>query len=329
MIAVARCPYRISLLGGGSDLDWFVQREEYGLSLGFSTSIYSHVVINKLAKEANFGILNYSAKETYKDFEEIAHPLIREVLKMINPKDFLELSSFGYASGGSGLGGSSSFVVALLSCLKSIYPEKFNSKNLAELACLIEIDKLKKPIGRQDQYTSSNGGISSFKYKKNSSVSGILLNQNQKSAIQRSINTLYLIPSGIVRKADNVLGNIKNDPNSLNYILSIRKIASDFIHNESQNVDYLFNQLNEAIQESWLIKQKMVSVMNEKLKDKLDLISFCPHHWIRLLGAGAGGYFLFSSKLDFTETTLFFKENNINNWIIPSIDEDGVKSILF
>ena len=73
----------------------------------------------------------------------------------------------------------------------------------------------------------------------------------------------------------------------------------------------------------------MVGIMNQKLLLKMDLISKCPHNWIRLLGAGAGGYFLLSSKLSPQETQLFLKNNNIIDWVVPFIDKEGVKSIQF
>ena len=101
MICISRCPYRISLLGGGSDLDWFVEKEGYGISLGYSLSKYSYTVVNKLPKNISRGILNYSSREEYFDADEIAHPLIRSALKYFSPPlshftllaKFLSLSS--------------------------------------------------------------------------------------------------------------------------------------------------------------------------------------------------------------------------------------------
>ncbi len=329
MISISRCPYRISLLGGGSDLDWFIEKHDYGVSCGFSTNIYSHVIINKLRNESNKGILNYSAKETYKSLDEIAHPLIREVFKFIKPDEFLELSSFGFASGGSGLGGSSSFLIALLSSLKLVYPEKFRSRSLAELACYIEIEILKKPIGRQDQYIASKGGISSFCYKKNGIVTEHNLNNYQIKALEKSIKTLYLIPTGIKRKADNVLNQLKENSNSFDEFLTIRKLAEEFLNSSLNNSSDLFNILNHSIKQSWSIKKNMFGIMNEDLERKMNIISECPHHWIRLLGAGAGGYFLLSSRLSSIETQSFLNKKNIMDWVIPLVDEEGVKSIQF
>ena len=83
MIIISRCPYRVSLLGGSSDLDWFVNQYGHGLSLGFSIKLYSRVIVSY--KESNErGILNYSSREEYKNIESISHPIIRSCLKRLN-----------------------------------------------------------------------------------------------------------------------------------------------------------------------------------------------------------------------------------------------------
>ena len=112
MIIISRCPYRISLLGGGSDLDWFVKENDYGICLGYSLSKYTYTVINQLSSRAKRGILNYSSREEYSKIEDIAHPLIKSALEELNFNDLVEISPFGFAARGSGLGGSSSFLLA-------------------------------------------------------------------------------------------------------------------------------------------------------------------------------------------------------------------------
>ena len=139
VICISRCPYRISLLGGGSDLGWFVDQEGYGISLGYSLSKYSYTVVNKLPKNSSRGILNYSSREEYFDPDEIAHPLIRSALKYFSVSDPIEMSSFGFASRGSGLGGSSSFLISLLCSLAATKDKYLDSSELAQIASNIEL----------------------------------------------------------------------------------------------------------------------------------------------------------------------------------------------
>ena len=129
MITVGRAPYRISLLGGGSDLDWFLEEENKGISLGYSLNKFSYSVVNFLDENSKGGILNYSVRENYTKIEEIVHPLIKEAFKITNIKNYIELSTYGFATGGSGLGGSSCFLLSLLAALKNNENYKLNLKN--------------------------------------------------------------------------------------------------------------------------------------------------------------------------------------------------------
>ena len=120
MISVGRAPYRISLLGGGSDLDWFLKEENQGISLGYSLNKFSYSVVNVLDENSKAGILNYSVRENYTTIDTIVHPLIKEALKMSKIRNYIELSTYGFATGGSGLGGSSCFLLSLSNTAFSI-----------------------------------------------------------------------------------------------------------------------------------------------------------------------------------------------------------------
>ena len=85
MIIISRCPYRVSLLGGSSDLDWYVNNNEYGVAIGFSIKLYTRVIIT-YRDSSDRGILNYSSREEYKDIESISHPIIRSCLKRFKIK---------------------------------------------------------------------------------------------------------------------------------------------------------------------------------------------------------------------------------------------------
>ena len=121
MIVISRCPHRISLLGGGSDLKWFLEKHDIGFSIGFSIPIFSRVVLSYRSNNAPHGILNYSSREEYSDLNSICHPIIRNCLQTLEIKQPIELASFGEPFSGSGLGSSSSFTIALL---KGIYALK-------------------------------------------------------------------------------------------------------------------------------------------------------------------------------------------------------------
>ena len=91
MIFVGKSPYRVSLLGGGSDLDWFVKKEDFGVCLGYSLDKYSYSILNVLPATSKKGILEYSTREEYKNSEDIVHPIVREVFIYFNLPNFIEL----------------------------------------------------------------------------------------------------------------------------------------------------------------------------------------------------------------------------------------------
>ena len=328
MISIGRAPYRISLLGGGSDLDWFIEKEIEGFAIGYSLNRYNYSIINFLDDYASSGILNYSSREVYENIEDIVHPLIKEVLKSSLIKKYIELNTYGFASGGSGLGGSSCFILSLLAALKLNKIENINPIKLAYDTCEIEISKLNKPIGRQDQYISALGGISCLHFIQDKIVKIINLEDIQKKVLKRIINNLYLVPSFKTRSADKVLSSLKNQKSSYEKIKEIREIARRYIFSDEQN-DFKNEQLfHECVRESWEIKKTMTNVMDTVLEDQYEYLNkIVPNNWIRLLGAGSGGYFLISPKVEEKKLIEIFHKSKVNNFIKAELSNEGVSAI--
>ena len=113
MIVVAKCPYRISLLGGSSDLDWFVNEKGRGFCIGFAVASYSRVIVGYRGGNSSRGLLNYSSREEYTSVDSISHPIIRRCFQKLSMTKPIELASFGESLLGGGLASSSSFIVAL------------------------------------------------------------------------------------------------------------------------------------------------------------------------------------------------------------------------
>ncbi len=329
MIYIGKSPYRISLLGGGSDLDWFIEKEEYGLSLGYSLDKYSYSVLNRLPEFAKYGILNYSAKETYKHTSEITHPLIKSVLEKFPDLGFIELSTFGFASGGSGLGGSSAFLLSLISAINASNNNGETPESVAKQVCDIEIDELSKPIGRQDQYLSALGGVNAFSFMKKGEVKTLEIDPNKLNMLKRVIDNLFLIPSHKTRPADKVLMRLKEDPKSIESFKQIREIAKDFISLKDSRDYILEENFHESMRNSWEIKKQMTNVMNESLIDQYNNIKKIPHNWIRLIGAGSGGYFLISPKVETSSFENQSKELGFRNFSKASLSNTGLTHSIF
>ncbi len=324
MIIIGKCPYRVSLLGGSSDLSWFVKEKGFGLCLGFSLNQYSYSVINLLPENAKKGILEYSTRETYSNVNDIVHPIIREVLIDLNLPSFIELKTFGFASGGAGLGGSASFIISLVSSLCSAFELNLNLNEIIEKACFIEINKLNKPIGKQDQYLCANKGFSSFNFYDDNKVKENYLSKSMLLTLRKLVNNFYLIPTYKTRNSDSVLSKIKSHENSLEKILEIRSIASKFISFKDDRNHMIEELFHNSIRDSWEIKKSMSNVMTITLSEQYEEINkLIPNHWIRLVGAGQGGYFLISSKINEKEVNELSNNKCLKGIFKATISDEG------
>jgi len=293
MISVSRTPYRISLLGGGSDLDWFLAEQGYGMTLGFAIADYSYA-ITAFSPLNTKGILNYSSREEYIHPENISHPLIRSAIQRLSINHFIELSSFGSFQHGSGLGGSSSFLISILSSLSNLYSQEMAPLDIAKLACEIEIDLLGSPIGRQDQYLSALGGINCLKFSHPGTVDIMPLRQSEVH-LTKYISSLLLVDTGISRQTYSVLNAVKEDHSSIEALLIIRSIIFDFYQNAIITplpYSEFETRLTRAIQSSWAVKKSMKAIMNSRLSEIENTLSSVGLVVLKLLGAGAGGFFL-------------------------------------
>jgi D-glycero-alpha-D-manno-heptose-7-phosphate kinase len=159
---IARSPLRISLGGGGTDLPSYYEHHT-GFLIAAAIDKYVYLTLHD-----TFGqdlIVKYSKLERVNSAKELEHPIIREAFGLVGLDGrSLELTSMADIPAGTGLGSSGSFTTALLKALHTYKKNLVHPSELAEQACDIEINRLKEPIGKQDQYIAAYGGITCFKF---------------------------------------------------------------------------------------------------------------------------------------------------------------------
>jgi len=161
-LIITRSPLRISLGGGGTDLPSYY-RKHSGFVLSAAINRYVYITINEAFRPRI--ILKYSKLEDVERWEDIQHPIIREALRLTGiTGPYLEIVSLSDIPAGTGLGSSGSFTTALLRALHTMNRNFVPPRELAEQACHIEIDLLKEPVGKQDQYIAAFGGITCFEF---------------------------------------------------------------------------------------------------------------------------------------------------------------------
>ena len=152
---IARSPLRISLGGGGTDLPSYYKEHE-GFLISAAIDKYVYILVHETFGEEM--LIKYSKQERVTSLEEIQHPIIREALKLLDiPPKKLEICSMADIPAGTGLGSSSTFTIGLLKALHAYKGDIVSTRTLAEEACEIEMERLKEPIGKQDQYIAAYG----------------------------------------------------------------------------------------------------------------------------------------------------------------------------
>ena len=153
---ICQTPLRISFMGGGSDFPEFYNKYD-GCVLSTAINKYIYVIVKpRFDSKVR---LTYTKAELKKNSNSLKHDIVRECLKYTKIEGGIEVITIGDVPAGTGLGSSSAVTVGLLKALHAYKGEETNAKQLAEEACHIEIDILKKPIGVQDQYISAYGGV--------------------------------------------------------------------------------------------------------------------------------------------------------------------------
>lgn len=198
---IARSPLRVSLGGGGTDLPSYYQDHEGFL---IAAAIDKHVYITVHEPFVDQVIAKYSKLEQVQRASELQHPIIREALALVGIETHIEIASMSDIPAGTGLGSSGSFTTALLRGLTALKNKHISPADLAERACHIELERLGEPIGKQDQYIASFGGVSCFTFQRDGQVVVEPLRADAETLANLEDN-LCLFFTGYTRSASNIL----------------------------------------------------------------------------------------------------------------------------
>ena len=199
---IVRSPLRISLGGGGTDLPSYY-RQHTGYVVAAAINKYVYITLHETFTP-NLSI-RYSKMEVVKDTSEVQHPIVREALLMMDlHRPNLDIASMADVPAGTGLGSSGSFSTALLRALHAYKRVFVSPQRLARKACEIEIDILREPVGKQDQYISACGGITEFTFHPNEEVevAPLKLDSDALASLEEDLLLFY---TGATRSASEIL----------------------------------------------------------------------------------------------------------------------------
>jgi D-glycero-alpha-D-manno-heptose-7-phosphate kinase len=293
---ISRSPLRISLGGGGTDLPSYY-REHEGFLVAAAIDKYVYLTLHETFVQEI--IIKYSQMERVPSADEIQHPIIREALNMLEIKETnLELTSMADIPAGTGLGSSGSFTTALLKTLHTYKKNLVHPEELAEQACRIELDLLKDPIGKQDQYIAAYGGLTHFTFRKDGKVEAGPLKLSTETLYNLEDN-LLLFFTGYSRSASSILK--EQDDQS-------KRKANDMLQNLHfvkelgfKSRDALeagdLTEFGRLMNVHWEYKKKRSGLMsNGKIDEWYELALQNGAVGGKLIGAGGGGFLMFYAE---------------------------------
>ncbi|MCL2661743.1 MAG: GHMP kinase [Oscillospiraceae bacterium] len=293
---ITRSPLRISLGGGGTDLPSYYEKHT-GFLIAAAIDKYVYITIHRtFVKEL---LIKYSKMERVDRSSAVEHPIIREVLKELEMSgQYLEITSLADIPAGTGLGSSGSFTTALLKALYTHNNQIISTRYLAEQACVIELDRLREPIGKQDQYIAAFGGITAFEFLPDGKVE-ISPVQIGKETLYNLEDNLVLFFTGYSRSASKILkeqddkskDNDDEITNNLHFVKELGK--KSLVALESGNL----LEFGELMNVHWEHKKKRSgSMSNENINRWYDLALKNGAVGGKLIGAGGGGFLMFYTE---------------------------------
>ena len=311
---ISRTPIRISFVGGGTDISNFYR--QYGGEV-ISTAIDKYISVH-ITKQTNSQITINTPDhhETVSDPDQIQHPLIREAIRKTFPPASGGVrggDSEGVAewlggvrggglsitvtsdvpSRGCGLGSSSALTVGLLNALYAYQGIEMSPESLAHQACEIEIERLKQPIGKQDQYIAAYGGLRRIQFNRNESVHTQVIPVTSET-VARLEENFTLFYTGIQRRAETILHEQKRSA-SPQTLLQMRELVPA-LHDVlvKGNHGNCLNEVGHLLHRAWQLKRSLCDSISSPVLDTIyERAVAAGALGGKILGAGGGGYFLF------------------------------------
>lgn len=293
---IARSPMRISLGGGGTDLPSYY-REHTGFVIAAAINKYVYITVNEAFRPKI--ILKYSRLEDVDTVDQVEHPIIREALKLTGVTwPYLEIVSISDIPAGTGLGSSGSFTTALLRALHTLRKNFISPEGLAEQACHIEMDILKEPVGKQDQFISSVGGITCFTFLPNDRVEVDPL-VIPAEALANLEDNLLLFFTGYTRSASEILKDQdtksqQKDGGMIEHLHFVKELG---LESKAALQKGNLNRFAELMHIHWEHKKKRSGAMtNHRIDELYQLARDNGAIGGKLIGAGGGGFLMFYTE---------------------------------
>ncbi len=309
---IIKTPLRISFAGGGTDLPGFYKKFE-GKVISSTIDKFIYIIIKRQYGFVEFKYrINWRKTEFANKLKDIEHPIVRETLKYFKINFPIEITTFSDIPARTGLGSSSAFAVGLINGISKLLNKKLSKNKIAEIAFFIEVNLLKRQIGKQDHYSASFGGLNKIIFKKtgNVKVKKIITKKYFLNKLERNCLLLF---TNKTRNAHDILK--KQSKPVKKQILQFNKMKKElnyFEHFFAKKKPDL-NKFGELLNQQWSLKKKVNNLVRSVYLDKV--YNRCINagaYGGKLLGAGNGGFYLLTcNNLTMRKISSIFGSKNI------------------
>jgi D-glycero-alpha-D-manno-heptose-7-phosphate kinase len=284
---------RITLGGGGTDLPSYYAKYG-GFILSAAIDKYLYIYVNRPAAD-DLVRVKYSRYEEVTESGQVQHDLVRPALTLLGIKDNVEIVSMADVPAGTGLGSSSTYLVALLTSLYELKRERVPTQALAEFAYKVEREIAGHPVGKQDHYLAAFGGITCLEIERDGRVQVSPLNISITTAEDLHSRMLMFF-TGISRSANHILqeqrqDTEKEDPTVLDSLHRTKEMGyrvKEYL--ENGDLEKFGNLLHEHWENK---KRRSDAISNPEINGWYELARKAGALGGKLIGAGGGGFLMF------------------------------------
>jgi len=287
---ISQTPYRVSFAGGGTDLPAYYENEAGAV---LSVALNQHMYVTVSPRFDASTRVAYSKTEIADTIDDLQHTIAREALRMTELGKHIEITTIGDVPAGTGLGSSSSLAVGLLNALYAYKGQIASAGKLAEQACEIEIDILKSPIGRQDQYAAAFGALHYYQFNPDHTVDAVPV-PTQAGTLSELEDRVLLFYTQQQRDANKILAKQSGDTskkNTFDTLRSMKQLADQMREELTGNAD--LDRFAALLNEGWELKRSVTSgISNPLIDDWYSAAMKAGAQGGKLLGAGGGGFLM-------------------------------------
>jgi len=303
MIIRSKAPLRLGLAGGGTDISSYYNLYG-GYVLNATIDMYAYCTIEPTdCGKVNFIAADLNVSEEYNSAPSLpissVLPLHSGIYNRI-VSDFIKkplsfkMTTYSDAPAGSGLGSSSTMVVAIIKAFEEWLNLPLGEYDIAALACRIEREDIGLAGGKQDQYASTFGGFNFMEFYENERV--IVNPLRLKRWIRNELEaSLVLYYTGVSRESANIIKEqiqhtINGDKKSIE---SMHEMKNQAVLMKEALLKGDFKGFSSCLLNGWLAKRNAAASITNTFLDELYQYALDNGaESAKISGAGGGGFMM-------------------------------------